>query len=72
MLADHCADVGRAYSEIEKTVSTRLSAGEDAGSLVERCRTLAGYGIDHSIVLTDGPWAEPALATVATAAEMLA
>ena len=72
VLARHCAEVGRSYPEIEKTVSTRVTGGEDAGSLVERCRTLAGYGIDHAIVLTDGPWAEPALATVASAAEMLA
>jgi alkanesulfonate monooxygenase SsuD/methylene tetrahydromethanopterin reductase-like flavin-dependent oxidoreductase (luciferase family) len=72
VLAEHCAAVGRPVGEIETTVSTRLGPGEQTGAFVERCRTLAGYGIDHVVVLVAGPWSPTSLATVAAAASDLA
>jgi F420-dependent oxidoreductase-like protein len=67
VLAGHCADVGRPYAEIDKTVSTRLGRGESADEFVERCAALGALGIDHAVVLTDGPWTQDALATLAAA-----
>lgn len=72
VLADHCAAVGRPVGEIETTVSTRLGPDEQTGTFVERCRTLAGYGIDHVVVLVAGPWSTTSLGTVAAAASDLA
>lgn len=72
VLARHCEEVGRPFDRIEKTVSTRVVAGEPVDAFVERCRTLSGYGLDHVIVLTDGAWTEPVLDTVTAAAAELA
>lgn len=72
VLARHCADVGRCYDDIDKTVATRLEPGEPAGHFVQRCAALAAHGIDHAVVLGAGPWTEDALATLAAAAPALA
>jgi F420-dependent oxidoreductase-like protein len=71
VLAEHCTAVGRDYSEIEKTVSTRLGADEAAGAFAERCAALAALGIEHAMVLVAGPWTDAALNTLATARPML-
>ena len=42
-----CAEIGRPYDAIEKTISTRLEPGESAASFVERCRAFTELGIDH-------------------------
>ena len=42
VLAQHCDDVGRPYDEIEKTLSTRLEAGESSEAFVARCRGRSG------------------------------
>jgi alkanesulfonate monooxygenase SsuD/methylene tetrahydromethanopterin reductase-like flavin-dependent oxidoreductase (luciferase family) len=62
-----CAEVGRPYGDIEKTIGTRLQVGESVASFVQRCRAFADLGIDHVGVLTTGPWAEEAVATLAEA-----
>lgn len=72
VLARCCEDIGRDPDEIEKTASTRLTAGETADALTERCHRLAELGIDHTIVLTAGPWTEDRLAVLATARQHLA
>ena len=71
VLAEHCAAVGRDYSEIEKTVSTRIGPDESAEEFAQRCRALAGLGIEHAVVLCAGPWTEAGLATLAAARPML-
>jgi alkanesulfonate monooxygenase SsuD/methylene tetrahydromethanopterin reductase-like flavin-dependent oxidoreductase (luciferase family) len=71
VLAEHCAAVGRPYADIEKTVSTRLSADEAPGAFIERCAALAALGIEHALVLVAGPWTDAALDTLATARPML-
>ena len=53
-----CAEIGRPYDAIEKTISTRLEPGESAASFVERCRAFTELGIDHVGVVTTGPWTD--------------
>jgi alkanesulfonate monooxygenase SsuD/methylene tetrahydromethanopterin reductase-like flavin-dependent oxidoreductase (luciferase family) len=71
VLQQLCAEIGRPYDAIEKTISTRLAPGESAASFVERCRTFADLGIDHVGVITTGPWTDDAVATLAAAAPRL-
>jgi hypothetical protein len=52
VLREHCADVGRPYDEIEKTVSSRF----DPTTFTQRCDELAALGIDHLVLITNGPW----------------
>jgi alkanesulfonate monooxygenase SsuD/methylene tetrahydromethanopterin reductase-like flavin-dependent oxidoreductase (luciferase family) len=72
VLADHCATEGRPYDAITKTVSTRLSADETADAFVARARALGACGIDHLVVLTEGPWTTGRLAVLADAADTIA
>jgi F420-dependent oxidoreductase-like protein len=67
VLARHCADLGRPYEEIEKTLSTRLQAGEPADAFNARARAAAALGIEHLVVLTPGPWTADLLAVLAAA-----
>ena len=72
VLQNLCAEIGRPYDAIEKTISTRLAPGESAASFVERCRAFAELGIDHVGVVTTGPWTDESVATLAAAAPALA
>jgi len=65
VLADHCHAVGRPFDDIVTTVSTRLQRDDTAGAFVERARALADIGIDHLVVLTQGPWTLDRLAVLA-------
>src|SRR3954470_18311915 len=50
VLREHCADVGRNYDEIQKTVMMPLDVGpngEHADALVDRLHRLAELGIQH-------------------------
>ncbi len=67
VLARHCEDVGRPYEAIEKTLSTRLEAGESSDELIRRCAGAAALGIEHMVVSKAGPWTVEALATLAAA-----
>jgi F420-dependent oxidoreductase-like protein len=71
VLARHCEAAGRPYDAIEKTLSTRLNAGESAASFADRCAHLATLGIEHVVTITDGPWTEDAVATLAEALPLL-
>lgn len=71
VLARHCADLDRPYEQIEKTLSTRLEAGEPSDAFVARCAA-AALGIEHVVVITSGPWTTEALATLAAAIPALA
>ncbi|WP_201761358.1 MULTISPECIES: TIGR03560 family F420-dependent LLM class oxidoreductase [unclassified Nonomuraea] len=71
VLARHCADVGRPYEEIEKTMGTRFEDGESADAFVRRCAAAAELGIDHMIVVTTGPWSAAKLARLAAAVPAL-
>jgi F420-dependent oxidoreductase-like protein len=73
VLARHCADVGRPYEQIERTITTALQPGEPVGRFVEHCRDLAALGIQHVVVITRGrPWSDDAVQTLGAAATELA
>jgi alkanesulfonate monooxygenase SsuD/methylene tetrahydromethanopterin reductase-like flavin-dependent oxidoreductase (luciferase family) len=67
VLRRHCEAAGRPYEAIEKTVSTRLQLGESADSFAGRCEVLRSYGIEHAVVITDGPWTLDGIATLSRA-----
>ncbi|HEX7824035.1 MAG TPA: TIGR03560 family F420-dependent LLM class oxidoreductase [Mycobacterium sp.] len=72
VLAHHCADVGRPFDAIERTVSTGLEPGESVDELVCRCNALGDLGMTHVVVIVRGaPWTQEALATVTRAAARL-
>ena len=71
VLARHCADAGRPYDQIEKTLSTRLHPGESSEAFAARCTAAAGLGIEHVVVITPGPWTAEALATLGAAIPVL-
>ncbi len=51
VLRAHCADVGRDYDEIEKTVMVPLdpgAAGENVEAILEQLRGLADLGVHHA------------------------
>jgi F420-dependent oxidoreductase-like protein len=71
-LAQHCADVGRPFDEIERTITTAMEPDEPVDHIVERFRALAEIGIEHVAVITRGrPWTHEAVATLGVAAARL-
>ncbi|QWF84999.1 TIGR03560 family F420-dependent LLM class oxidoreductase [Amycolatopsis sp. CA-230715] len=72
VLARHCEDLGRSYSDIEKTISTRLSPGESAAEFAARCAEFADWGIDHAVVISAGPWSVAGIETLGKAASLVA
>ena len=54
MLREHCAQDGRDFAAIEKTVTSNVDFGEDpkagAAALLAHLRELAAAGIDHALV----------------------
>jgi F420-dependent oxidoreductase-like protein len=73
VLDRHCADVGRAPQQVERTVTTALEPGETVEHFVERCRRLGTLGIQHVVIIVRGrPWGADDLDTMATAAGQLA
>jgi F420-dependent oxidoreductase-like protein len=71
VLAGHCDDLGRDYDTIDKTLSTRLEAGETANQFADRCATLAALGITHVVLITTGPWTSGELDVICSAAGVL-
>lgn len=67
VLRSHCADVARPYEQIDKTVSTRWLPDESPRAFAERCAALKELGIQHAVVITDGPWTPDTVATLAEA-----
>jgi F420-dependent oxidoreductase-like protein len=71
VLARHCEEVGRPYEAVEKTLGTRLEAGESSDDFVRRAVAAAELGIEHLGVITAGAWRPEALATLAAAIPQL-
>jgi F420-dependent oxidoreductase-like protein len=67
VLARHCADLGRPFDEIDKTVSTRFIAGEPPDEFAKRCAALAAFGLDHVVLFPDGSWTADAVASLGPA-----
>jgi alkanesulfonate monooxygenase SsuD/methylene tetrahydromethanopterin reductase-like flavin-dependent oxidoreductase (luciferase family) len=62
VLRRHCDAIGRDFDSIEKTLATRLSPGDTPEAFAERMGSL---GIDHAILLTEGPWQAEAVRRLA-------
>jgi len=62
ILEDHCAQAGRDFAAIEKTVSTTFNLGEDrkagAAALLDHLRDLAAAGIDTALASPLPAWDE--------------
>jgi F420-dependent oxidoreductase-like protein len=72
VLRRHCEEIGRPFSEIEKSIATRLQPGASAETLAARCRELGDLGIDHVIFLHPETWTPSDVALVGEAAAQLA
>ncbi len=64
VLAEACSAVGRTRSDIEVTLSGRLEVGEDSAALSARCDAMAAMGVEHLVLITDGPWTAERIAVV--------
>jgi alkanesulfonate monooxygenase SsuD/methylene tetrahydromethanopterin reductase-like flavin-dependent oxidoreductase (luciferase family) len=65
ILKSHCADAGRDYSAIEKTVSTFIDPDGNRTHVLAHLAELAELGIEHAIVSPRRPWDEATLDLVA-------
>lgn len=69
VLRRHCAEAGRDFAAIEKTVATDFHLGEDpktgAAALLAHLRELAAAGIDHALVTPGQAWDEASFDAVA-------
>lgn len=73
VLRRHCADVGRPYDEIEKTITTAVQPAETTDQLIERLQALAALGIDHVVTITRGrPWTPESVGVLAGTVQALA
>ena len=72
VLAEHCREVRRPFTAIEKTVTTRLERRESSESFAARLLALADLGIDHAVVVTNDPLVEEHLTTLAATAAAIA
>lgn len=52
VLRQCCADAGRPFEDIDKTVSTMYVDGETPGEFTARCERFRELGMDHAVLLT--------------------
>jgi F420-dependent oxidoreductase-like protein len=72
VLAQHCADVGRDYESIDRTIATGIDADESVDAVVDRFGRLAELGITHVITIARGrPLVAADMATLGAAAVQL-
>ncbi|WP_242504547.1 TIGR03560 family F420-dependent LLM class oxidoreductase [Promicromonospora panici] len=71
VLERHCADEGRLFGAITKTLGTRLAPGESSDDFVRRAEGLAALGIDHLAVVASQAWTPEALSVLARAVPKL-
>ena len=69
VLKNHCAQAGRDFAAIEKTVTSNFDFGEDpkagAAAYLAHLRELAAAGIDHALVSPRQAWDEATFDAVA-------
>jgi F420-dependent oxidoreductase-like protein len=68
VLAEHCAQVGRPFNAIEKTISTRFTPAESPAQFAHRLEQMTAWGLDHAVVITSRPWTEHAVTQLVAAA----
>jgi F420-dependent oxidoreductase-like protein len=70
VLRGHCAQAGRDFASIEKTVTTSFDLGEDrkagAAALLGHLRELAAVGIDHVLASPRPSWDEATFEAIAS------
>ncbi|MGH8862880.1 MAG: LLM class flavin-dependent oxidoreductase, partial [Jatrophihabitantaceae bacterium] len=72
-LQQHCAELGRPYEQVERTITTALGNDESADAFVQRCGALGDLGIEHVVTITRGrPWTEDRVAVLGEALQQLA
>ena len=68
VLRDHCAQAGRDFATIEKTVANSFDLGEDpkagAAAFLAHLRELAAVGIDHVLASPRQSWDEATLEAI--------
>ena len=67
-----CAEVGRPYADVEKTISSRFNPAQPVEAFVEHCAELGALGIQHVVVITTGPWTGESVERLARAVPALA
>ncbi|GAB3758557.1 TIGR03560 family F420-dependent LLM class oxidoreductase [Microlunatus parietis] len=72
VLARHCADLGRPYQEITKTLAMRLGPTETSEEFVRRVRDQAKLGIDHVGLVMSQAWTPETIKVLAAAVPELA
>jgi F420-dependent oxidoreductase-like protein len=69
-LREHCRELGRDYSTIEKTTTSEFTLGRDrqAGlrQLVAHLRELAALGVDHALLSPQNAWDDETLDAIAS------
>jgi F420-dependent oxidoreductase-like protein len=65
VLRSHCAEAGRDYQAIEKTVSTFADPDQDRARVLDHLAELAGLGFGHAVISPGRPWDEAALDSIA-------
>jgi len=69
VLRRHCAQAGRDFAAIEKTVTSSFDFGEDpkagAAAFLAHLRELAAAGIDHALVSPSQAWDDATFDAVA-------
>ncbi len=69
VLREHCAQAGRDYAAIEKTIATNFDFGEEAhkgaAALLAHLRELAAAGIGHALVSPRRSWDEASVDAIA-------
>jgi F420-dependent oxidoreductase-like protein len=72
VLRQNCEEIGRPWSDIEKSIVTRLRPGESADTLAERCRAFGDLGLDHVVFLHPETWTPQSVSLLGDAAALLA
>jgi F420-dependent oxidoreductase-like protein len=72
VLRRNCEEIGRPWTEIEKSIATRLQPNESANTLADRCRAFGDLGLDHVVFLHPGTWALADITRLGEAAAQLA
>jgi F420-dependent oxidoreductase-like protein len=72
VLRQTCEEIGRPWSDIEKSIVTRLQPGESAAVLADRCRAFGDLGLDHVVFLHPETWTPESVSLLGEAAGQLA
>ena len=72
VLQRNCEAISRPWSEIQKSIVTRLRPDESANALAQRCRAFGELGLDHVVFMHPETWTTESVDLVGNAAALLA